>query len=661
MANRFAMWRGAGIFGVAAMVCAVGAAQVVRAPRYTGGIDAPVQQLNLPPLPAAKTPHGTVVEDVVARVNDQIVTRSDVEREAEQVMQEAQQQQLSPADTAQKQKDMLRDMIDQQLLLSKAKELGLNADADVIRQLDQIRIENKMASLDELAAAAKAQGVSFEDFKAKIRNQILSRQVVQDEVGRRLQLSPLDERAYYQEHLKEFEQPEQVRLSEILIPLPESATPAEIVAGEKKADGVKSKVMQGQDFADLAKKVSGGPTAAQGGELGLFKRGALAKVLEDQTFSLPVGQSTQPIRTRQGFVILKVVAHDQAGPAPMKEVEPQIQEALYIKQMQPALRAYLSKLREQAYVDIQPGFVDSGASAKETKPVFTAYAPPPVKVKKPKDRARFERTAGKPQPVVSSPDNGGRTLTGPEAKENGVDPNTGLANVVVPPPPSGKPGHTKREKVRFGQAPQTALPAAADDVASTPAPAPVAPSSTTLGPVSGDAPAEPANLADNPLSEAPAPKHKTRFASENAQVKQKKVEQGDAKKAELALAKPTAATDTEKAAQQTQAAPLGLGGDTSKKPAKPARAPGAPKQRLEDQPKTTPEVHTVDPTANPSLAPTADTPASTRTQSRPQQNPNDSPTPVQNTPQTTLPPVTQPIPGSNTQGTPVLPPGAPPL
>ena len=668
MANRRAMWRSKGILGLAAltcgMTCGVGAAQVVRAPRYTGGIDAPTQQFNLPPLPAAKTPHGTVVEDVVVRVNDQIITRSDVEREAAQTVQEAEQQQLSAADVALKQKDMLRDMIDQQLLLSKAKELGLNADADVIRQLDQIRIENKMASLDELAAAAKSQGVSFEDFKAKIRNQILTRQVVQDEVGRRLQLSPTDERAYYQLHLKEFEQPEQVRLSEILVPLPETATPAEIVAGEKKADDIKTKVMQGQDFADLAKKFSGGPTAAQGGELGLFKRGALAKVLEDQTFSLPVGQSTQPIRTRQGFVILKVAEHDQAGPAPMKAVEPQIQEALYIQQMQPALRAYLTKLREQAYVDIQPGFVDSGASAKETKPVFTAYAPPVVKVKKPKDRARFERTGGTPhvsQPVVSSPDNGGRTLTGTEAKENGVDPATGLANAVVPPPPpaNGKPVHVKREKVRFGQAPQNALPAAADDVASTPAPAPAAPANTTLGSVSGDAPAEPASLTDNPLNDTPAPRHKTRLASQNAQVKEKKIEQGNAKKAELALAKPTAATDAEKAAQQTQAAPLGLGGDTSKASARPARPEGAPKERLQDKPRTVPEEHTIDPTANPSLAPTADTPASTRTQNRPGQNPNNAPTPVQNTPQTTLPPVTQPIPGSNSQGQPVLPPGAP--
>ena len=309
-------------------------------------------------------------------------------------------------------------------------------------------------------------------------------------------------------------------------------------------------------------------------------------------------------------------------------------------------------------MDIQPGFVDSGASAKETKPVFTAYAPPPVKVKKPKSAARFDQR-GKTAPVVSSPDTGGRTLTGAEARENGVDASTGLANVVVPPKPgNGKPAHVKREKVRFGQAPQNALPAAPEDVANT-AVAPVTPVATTLGGVSSDAPA-PVD-AENPLGAPPAPKVKTRFASQAVQVKEKKVEVADAKKAEKARATPTPVSTDEKQAQDTQSAPLGLNGDTSKKPPKPAKPEGAPKERLQDKPKEAPApVKTIDQTVNPNLAPTEDTPASTRT-TPPAQNPNNAPTPVQNTEQTTLPPVTQPIPGSNTQGQPILPPGAPHL
>ncbi len=169
----------------ATLMGGLAAAQVVKAPRYSGGVEtaAPTPQLILPPLPAAITPHGTVVEDVVVRVNDQIISRSDISRAEEQFQQDAAQNHASPADVDKAQKNLLRDMIDKQLLISRAKELGLNADADVIRQLDDIRKQNHLETMDDLEKAAKQQGISFEDFKAQIRNQILTQQVVREEVG----------------------------------------------------------------------------------------------------------------------------------------------------------------------------------------------------------------------------------------------------------------------------------------------------------------------------------------------------------------------------------------------------------------------------------------------------------------------------------------------
>ena len=359
-------------------------------------MNAPVPPLNLPPLPPAKTPNGTVVEDVVVRVNDQIISRSDVERSEAQLEAEAGQQNLPAPELAQREKDMLRDMIDQQLLLSKAKELGLNADADVVRRLDEIRKQYKLDSLEDLEKAARQQGISFEDFKAQIRDQILTQQVVRDEVGRRLQVTANEEAKYYNEHKSEFSQPEQVKLSEILVPLPDTATPAEIVQAERKANDLKSQLMAGTDFAELAKKSSGGPTAAQGGELGLFKRGALAKVLEDQTFDLKAGESTQPVRTRQGFVILKVTEHVQAGPAPLKDVEPQVQEAMYIAQMQPALRAYLTKLQGGIVRGYQSrGLWTRVRAAKESEAgVYGVCSAGGEEEESVKDKARFDRTGG---------------------------------------------------------------------------------------------------------------------------------------------------------------------------------------------------------------------------------------------------------------------------
>ena len=134
---------------------------------------------------------------------------------------------------------------------------------------------------------------------------------------------------------------------------------------------VYAQLQKGANFEDLAKADSNGPTAANGGDLEYFKRGTLSKQLEDQVFALKSGQFTEPIRTNQGWVILKVSEHQSEGVPPLKEVEPQIQERLYMTKMQPALREYLTKLREDAYIDIKPGFIDTGASPNETKPVYT--------------------------------------------------------------------------------------------------------------------------------------------------------------------------------------------------------------------------------------------------------------------------------------------------
>ncbi len=191
--------------------------------------------------------------------------------------------------------------------------------------------------------------------------------------------------------------PEQVHLSEILIPTPDNATDAQVAAAQQKADEVEAKLKGGANFADTAKQNSGGPTAPAGGDLGDFKRGALGDVLEKATFSLPTGGYTQPIRTRQGFVILRVDNHQQAGVPPLETVERQVQEAMYFQQLQPALRAYLTKAREDAYIDIKPGFVDTGATRQQTKPEFTAYSAPALKKKTVKKQRGEQEKADKAQ------------------------------------------------------------------------------------------------------------------------------------------------------------------------------------------------------------------------------------------------------------------------
>ena len=320
-----------------------------------------------------------VIEEIVARVDNQIITRSEYLRSEEELRKEAQQQDPVNAEriVADREKDVLRDLIDQQLLLAKGKELGITADTELVKKLDQMRKDMNLESMEDLEKAAQTQGVSFEDFKQNLRNQIITQQVIGREVGSRITIGKEDEENFYQEHQSDLDQPEMVRLSEILVstekkPNDSRDEAAILAAAQEKANHLLEEIKKGAKFEDVAKKNSDGPTAAQGGDLGEFKRGTLAKELEDKVFAMKPGEVSDVTRTKQGFIILKVTEHTEAGVPPLNKIEPRIQDALYMQKLQPALREYLTKLREDAFIDIKDGYVDTGASPNETKPIETA-------------------------------------------------------------------------------------------------------------------------------------------------------------------------------------------------------------------------------------------------------------------------------------------------
>jgi peptidyl-prolyl cis-trans isomerase SurA len=345
---------------------------------------------------------GQVVEEIIARVNNQIITKSEFARSKDQLRDEVKQQDPNNADKvyADREKDVLRDLIDQQLLLEKGKDLGISADTDLIKQLDQMRKDMKLDSMEALEKEAEKQGVSWEDFKQTQKNQIITRKVIGEEVGGHLSISKEEGQKFYDDHKDEMQHAEFIRLSEILI-TPKAVTPAPdpnaanagssaqtpldeaakqaadadaLSAAETKAKDILKQLRDGAAFDDIAKKYSDGPSAADGGALGTFERGKLAKELEDRTFTMKTGEITDVIRVKQGFAILKVEDHQMAGVPAMKDVLPRIQDALYYQKLQPALRAYLTKLREEAYIKIAQGYVDSGRSANQTEPVETTTA-----------------------------------------------------------------------------------------------------------------------------------------------------------------------------------------------------------------------------------------------------------------------------------------------
>ena len=350
------------------------------------------------PAPAAKKPapvkkppvsatEGKVIEEIVARVNNEVITRSELERSKVTAEEDAKadcQNRCTPEQLKQltddRQKNALRDLIDQSLLVQRAKDMSISVEPDVIKQLDQIRIENKLESLEALEKAVESQGLNWEDFKNNIRNGLLTKKVIGSEVGSHINVPKEEIQKYYDEHKAEFVRPEQVALRSIEINTAgkDATETAEL---KKKADTALKRIQDGEDFGEIAKRYSDGATAKQGGYLGQYKRGELSKGLEDTVFKMKRNDLTEVMETKQGFLIMQVLEHYDEGEQSLAKVENEINEKLYSQRMEPALREYLKTLREQSYVVIKPGYQDAaGGSNSEIQEV--SATPEVTKTKK---------------------------------------------------------------------------------------------------------------------------------------------------------------------------------------------------------------------------------------------------------------------------------------
>src|SRR5271170_5116072 len=349
----------------------------------------------VPPKPAAKPAakpatdlsNATTVEEIIARVNNEIITKSEYEKALTTAEEDSKNdcqthctaEQLS-IEIEDRRKHALRDLIDQSLLVQRAKDLGTSVEPGVIKKLDQIRIQNKLDSLEDLEKAVTSQGINWEDFKNNIRNGLLTQQVIGSEVGSHITISSEEVKKYYDAHQADYVRPEQVALREIEVST-EGKKADELPDLKKKADTALKRVQDGEDFAEIAKRLSDGSTAKQGGLLGQYKRGELSKVLEDKVFAMKRNDLTDVMETKQGYLILQVLEHYDEGQQSLDKVQNEISEKLYNARLEPAVREYLKTLRTQSYVVIKPGYQDvAGGGNSEIQEV--SATPEVVKTKK---------------------------------------------------------------------------------------------------------------------------------------------------------------------------------------------------------------------------------------------------------------------------------------
>ena len=323
-----------------------------------------------------------VVEEIAVKVNGDIITRGELAEQLRELeMYLRQEQHLSgPALQAaiqEQSKDMLSDKIDELLLVQKGKDLDVKVDADVIKRLGQMKLEAmkqdpKLADEDKFEAYIReGTGLTFEDFKQKLTNSILTSKVVGAEITSRISVPEADMKKYYDEHPTEFTRKAQVFLSQIIIST-EGKTPEQVATAEKKAKEIADRARKGERFSELVSAYSDDPeTAKSGGQLPPYEKGQMRADLDKLVFSAKKGTVLDPIKVDapiHGFLILKVEERYEEGLESFEEAKDQIQDVLARPKMKPKYREYLTKLRQEAFLQIKDGYVDTNAApGKDTR------------------------------------------------------------------------------------------------------------------------------------------------------------------------------------------------------------------------------------------------------------------------------------------------------
>ena len=307
-----------------------------------------------------------VVEQIVAKVNGDIITTTDLARARRQLIEEMKARKASQAEIdatlATTEKNILRDKIDSLLLASKGKEMSISVDGEISKYVADLMVKTKMANQEDLAKMITEQtGQSFEDWKNEMRTNMITQRVVRQEVGGKINIKKEEVAKYYNEHKAEFVRDEEIYLREILFSS-EGKSPAEVAGLEKKAKDVVARLRKNEKFNVLVREFSDSQTRNEDGDIGWMKKGMLNKQIEDLVFKGQKNFVTDPIKLPNGWLILRVEDFHAAGQAEMEQVENEIMEKLYMPRFQPQMREYLTKLRMDAFLEIKEGFLDSGAA-----------------------------------------------------------------------------------------------------------------------------------------------------------------------------------------------------------------------------------------------------------------------------------------------------------
>lgn len=318
----------------------------------------PALQMPAAPEPPALAPGASRVNGIAAVVNDEIITFREVLRESEPLLREARKK--GPLD-AKGQRDLrgtvLERLIEKRLAEQKARELGIKIGDEEVRQaIDDVKRQNNNMTQSQLEAALKAQGFSFTQYEAQVREQLERLRLVSVEVKAKVHVSDREAEAYYEANKQKYAEEERFRARHIFIKVDEKAPADETRQAMTKALNLLHDARSGKDFAELARQFSEDPAAKKdGGDLGFFKRGDMLADLEQALLPLKPGQVGELVITPSGLHIVKLEERSNVAFKPFESVKEEIMEQLYRSKQEERFAQWMKELRSQASVEIRDG------------------------------------------------------------------------------------------------------------------------------------------------------------------------------------------------------------------------------------------------------------------------------------------------------------------
>ncbi len=310
-----------------------------------------------------------VVEQIVCKVNGDIITDRELERDKRDAENQFRHDGMTGRGLADAiaavQREALSRRIDNLLLIQKGKELDLKVDSDLARQLANLQRQSGLADPQAFQEwVHQGAGMPFEDYKQEMKNNLITQRVLHQEIAGSLKVKREELEAYYNAHKDEFQRKDQIYMRVIVL----STQGKDDAIVERKALDIVRRARAGEKFTELAQVNSDGASAQTGGDMPALTKEELRKEIVDAVWEKDRGYVTDPIHIGNEFQIYRVEEHQKAGLAEFEEVEQQVEDRVLGPRMAPATRAYLTKLRTQAFLEIKPGFVDAQAApGKDTK------------------------------------------------------------------------------------------------------------------------------------------------------------------------------------------------------------------------------------------------------------------------------------------------------